>query len=69
MLLSGFRIPASDHAVGTAAEQRAVIVEEYERPDRQSRTNQSAQQPVRGALDDGNGAANARGSNKPSVMG
>ena len=61
------RIPAPDHAVGAAGEQRAIIGEERDRPDRQPRPDQRARELARRAVDDGDRAADAGGGNERAV--
>ena len=67
--LAGDGVPAPDHAIGAAAEQRAAIRKERDRPHRQSRPDQRAREPARGAVDDGDRAADAGGGDQLAVAG
>ena len=46
-VIAGDGVPAADHAVGAAGEQRAVVRQERHRPHRQARTDQRARERAR----------------------
>src|SRR5262249_14346117 len=66
-LLAGPRVPAADHAVAAAVEQRAAVGKEGGRPDRQSRSDQRAFELALTPVDDGDRAADAGGGDEAAV--
>ena len=65
--LAGHGVPAADHAVGAAGQQRAVVGKERHRPHRQAGADQRTRELARLALDDRDRAADAGGGHKRAV--
>src|SRR5439155_2672477 len=59
--LTGLCVPAADNVIGATSQQGAAVRQERNRPDRQSRTDQSARQRVCVAVDNSNRAADPCG--------